>query len=218
MIPLRDTVPSRTFPIVTIFLIVINVFIFFFEVSLGPNLEKLLFTYGLIPKKYFLVSHLNRYTPFFTAMFLHGGWIHVLGNMWYLWIFGDNVEDAMGHRRFLLFYILCGITAGLTHIYTHPSSSLPTIGASGAVSGVMGGYFVLFPHARITTLLPVFFFITIVQIPAVFFLFFWFMMQFFNGAFSVVSPHAFSGVAWWAHIGGFIWGIILVLIFRKRRR
>ncbi len=218
MIPLRDTVPSRTFPIVTIFLIVINVLIFFFEVSLGPNLEKLLFTYGLIPSKYFLASHLDRYTPFFTAMFLHGGWIHVLGNMWYLWIFGDNVEDAMGHRRFLLFYILCGITAGLTHIYTHPSSSLPTIGASGAVSGVMGGYFILYPYARITALVPIFFFISVVQIPAIFFLFFWFMIQFFNGAFSIVSTHAFGGVAWWAHIGGFIWGIILVFIFRKRRR
>lgn len=218
MIPLRDTIPSRTFPIITISLIIVNILIFFCEVSMGPNLEKLVFTYGLIPRKYFLVPYLSRYTPFFTAMFLHGGWMHVLSNMWYLWIFGDNVEGAMGHRRFLLFYMLCGIAAGLTHIYTHPSSSLPTIGASGAVSGVMGGYFILFPYARITTLVFVFFFISIVQIPAIFFLFFWFMIQFFNGAFSIVSPHAFSGVAWWAHIGGFIWGIILVLMFKKRER
>ncbi len=218
MIPLRDTISSRTFPVVTIGLIITNLLIFFWEISSGPNLQQLLFTYGLMPKKYFLVSHLDRYPPLFTFMFLHGGWIHVLGNMWYLWIFGDNVEDAMGHRRFLLFYILCGITAGFTHIYTHPSSPLPTIGASGAVSGVMGGYFVLFPYARITTLLPIFFFISIVQIPAIFFLFFWFMIQFFNGTFSIVSPHAFGGVAWWAHIGGFIWGIILVLIFKKRKR
>ena len=214
MIPLKDTIPSRTFPIITIFLIIINVLIFFFEVSSGPNLERLLFTYGLIPKRYFLVSHLNRYMPFFTAMFLHGGWVHLLGNMWYLWIFGDNVEDAIGHKNFLLFYIICGIAAGFTHVYAHSSSPLPTIGASGAVSGVMGGYFVLFPYARIITLVPVFFFISIIQIPAIFFLFFWFMIQFFNGTFSIISPYTFTGVAWWAHIGGFVWGIVLVLFFK----
>ena len=214
MIPLKDTIPSRTFPIITIFLIIINVLIFFFEVSSGPNLERLLFTYGLIPKRYFLVSHLNRYMPFFTAMFLHGGWVHLLGNMWYLWIFGDNVEDAIGHKNFLLFYIICGIAAGFTHVYAHSSSTLPTIGASGAVSGVMGGYFVLFPYARIITLVPIFFFISIIQIPAIFFLFFWFMIQFFNGTFSIISPYTFTGVAWWAHIGGFVWGIVLVLFFK----
>ncbi|MDL1956980.1 MAG: rhomboid family intramembrane serine protease [Candidatus Desulfofervidus auxilii] len=223
MFPLKDTIPSRTFPWVTISLIIFNVLVFFYQISLGPYVEKFVFIYGVVPKRYFLYSSLNyffdKYIPLFTSMFLHGGWFHLIGNMWYLWIFGDNVEDAVGHKRFLIFYILCGIGAALCHIYTHPHSTIPTIGASGAVSGVMGAYYVLFPYSRIITLVPVFLFLTLIEIPAVFFLFFWFMIQFFKGTFAILTPGIFyEGVAWWAHIGGFICGIILVFFFRKKRR
>jgi len=225
MFPLKDNIPSQRFPCVTITLIVVNVIVFFHELSLGPYLHKYVFIYGVVPKRYFFLSSLGlngllgKYLPFFTSMFLHGGWFHLIGNMWYLWIFGDNVEDRMGRLRFFIFYILCGIGASLIHVYTHPYSSLPTIGASGAISGVMGAYFVLFPFARIITLVPIFFFFTLIEIPALFFLFFWFMFQFFHGTFSILAPASFyGGVAWWAHIGGFIWGIILVFFFKKRHQ
>lgn len=223
MIPLKDKIPSQTFPLVTLSLITINVLVFFYEGSLGPHLEKFAFIYGIVPKRYFFFSGFRpttimaKYLPLFTSMFLHGGWLHLIGNMWFLWIFGDNVEDNMGHKRFLLFYLLCGLGAGLCHIYTNPHSTLPTIGASGAISGVMGAYLMLFPHSRIITLIPVFFFFTLIEIPAVFFLLFWFMIQFFNGAFSIMAPACFyQGVAWWAHIGGFICGTILIFFFKKK--
>ncbi|MDL1965178.1 MAG: rhomboid family intramembrane serine protease [Candidatus Desulfofervidus auxilii] len=223
MIPLKDKIPSRTFPLVTLSLIVINVLVFFYEGSLGAYLERLVFTYGIVPKRYFFFSGfgptaiMGKYLPLFTSMFLHGGWLHLIGNMWFLWIFGDNVEDSMGHRRFILFYLLCGLGAGLSHIYTNPHSTLPTIGASGAISGVMGAYFMLFPHSRIVTLVPIFFFLTLIEIPAAFFILFWFTIQFFNGAFSIMAPAGFyQGIAWWAHIGGFICGTILVFFFKKR--
>lgn len=225
MFPLKDTIPSRRFPCITVTLIIINIVVFFYETSLGPYLEKFLFIYGVAPRRFFWLSTLGvegfvaKYLSIFTSMFLHGGWLHLIGNMWYLWIFGDNVEDSMGRLRFLIFYLLCGIGAALFHIYTHPYSPIPCIGASGAISGVMGAYYVLFPYARIITLVPVFFFITFIEIPAFFFLLFWFMIQFFNGAFSIAAPHAFyEGVAWWAHIGGFICGVVLVFFFKKRRR
>ncbi|MDL1969392.1 MAG: rhomboid family intramembrane serine protease [Candidatus Desulfofervidaceae bacterium] len=225
MFPLKDNIPSRRFPCVTVTLIAVNVLVFFHELSLGPYLERFVFVYGVVPKRYFLLSFLGlnsfsaKYLPLFTSMFLHGGWLHLIGNMWYLWIFGDNVEDSMGRLRFFVFYLLCGIGASLVHVYTHPYSTLPTIGASGAISGVMGAYFVLFPFARIITLVPIFLFLTMVEIPALFFLLFWFMFQFFHGTFSILTPSSFyGGVAWWAHIGGFICGIILVFFFKKRQR
>ncbi len=224
MIPLKDTIPSQTFPVVNISLIVINSIVFLYEVSLGPQLGELFKVLGVIPVKYFWLKQyepfnlVERYLPLFTSMFLHGGWVHIIGNMWYLWIFGDNVEDRMGHGRYLLFYILCGLAAGLTHIYLNPTSTVPTVGASGAIAGVMGAYFILFPHSRVLTLLPIFFFIDIIEIPAFFFLGFWVLLQFFQGAITLMATPTAGGVAWWAHFGGFITGAVLVFFFKKPKR
>jgi hypothetical protein len=225
MIPLKDNIPSSTFPFVNISLIFINIAVFFYEVSLGPYLERLIFHFGVIPSKFlFLLSSqtfnpLATFLPLFTSLFLHGGWLHVIGNMLYLWIFGDNVEDRLGHFRYLFFYLLCGIGAGMSHIITQASSHIPTIGASGAIAGVMGAYFVLFPKARVITLVPIFFFIQLIEIPAFFFLVFWFFIQLFSGTFSLGSSELVTGgIAFWAHIGGFICGIILLFFLKKRRR
>lgn len=223
MIPIRDTIPSKTFPYVTVGLIVANSAIFLFEVSLGQRLNEFLTTFGLIPVRFFRSVNgdygiISRFLPFFTSMFLHGGWFHAIGNMWYLWIFGDNVEDRMGHFRYFIFYILCGLAAGFAHIFTNQSSGVPTVGASGAIAGVMGAYFILYPTARIWTLIPIFFFIRYVELPAFALLGFWILMQFFSGAISLsAGASQGGGVAWWAHIGGFAAGAILVFIFRKRK-
>lgn len=221
MIPIRDTIPSRTYPIVTISLIAVNSVLFLFETSLGSHLDKFIFAYSVIPAKYFHLGQVDRWNivdrflPLFTSLFLHGGWLHLIGNMIYLWIFGDNVEDMMGHIKYLLFYLLCGLGANYAHLYTNASSPIPTIGASGAIAGVMGAYIVLFPRSRVWTLFPIFFFIQIVQVPAFAFIGFWFLMQFFMGFFSLGLQ---GGVAWWAHIGGFAVGALLVFIFKKRKR
>jgi len=156
MIPIRDTIPSRTYPVVTIGLIAINSAIFLYELSLGSRLSGFVATFGLVPARYFHLgeigtSPISRFLPFFTSMFLHGGWFHVIGNMWYLWIFGDNVEDRMEHFRYFAFYILCGIAAGFTHLFTNVRSGIPTVGASGAIAGVMGAYFILYPNSRTCT-------------------------------------------------------------------
>jgi membrane associated rhomboid family serine protease len=223
MIPLKDNIPSSTFPFVNISLIVVNIIIFFYEVSLGPYLERFIFHFGVIPQKFLVLfsgDHfypVATFFPLFTSLFLHGGWLHVGGNMLYLWIFGDNVEDLLGHVQYLLFYILCGIGSGLTHIITQPGSHIPTIGASGAIAGVMGAYFVLFPKARVITLVPIFFFIQFIEIPAFFFLAFWFFMQLVSGTFAGSSQFS-GGIAFWAHIGGFVCGILLLLFFKRQRR
>jgi membrane associated rhomboid family serine protease len=165
------------------------------------------------------VSTVERFLPLFTSMFLHGGWLHLGGNMLYLWIFGDNVEDDLGHVRFLVFYLACGLAAALTQIYIHPTSKIPMVGASGAVAGVLGGYLLLFPQARVLALIPILFFFQIVELPAALFLVFWFLMQFFNGAIAITgSPYLTGGVAWWAHIGGFIGGVALAFLIPKRQR
>ena len=223
MIPLRDNIPSKTHPVVTIGLIAVNSFIFLFEVSLGSRLSGFLATFGLVPVKFFHsidtgTASFSRFLPFFTSMFLHGGWFHVIGNMWYLWIFGDNVEDRMGHVKYLIFYILCGLAAGFAHLITNSSSGVPTVGASGAIAGVMGAYLILYPRARVWTLIPIFFLIQFVQIPASIFLGFWVLMQFLIGTFSTTTGSPHGGVAWWAHIGGFVAGVILVFIFKNRKR
>ncbi|NOX38475.1 MAG: rhomboid family intramembrane serine protease [Calditrichaeota bacterium] len=223
MIPLRDNIPSRTFPVVNYALIIINSAIFLYEVSLGPQLEAFLHTFGVIPAKYFwLAQHepwniVERFFPILTSMFLHGGWLHIIGNMWFLWIFGDNVEDRMGHGRYLAFYILSGIGASLFHIYLNPTSTVPTIGASGAIAGVMGAYFILYPFARVITLVPIFIFVDIIEIPAFFFLGFWVLLQFFQGTLSLAFSQS-GGVAWWAHFGGFLVGAVLVFFFKKPRK
>jgi len=225
MIPLKDNIPSRTFPVTNVTLIIINSIAFLYEVSLGVRVDEFVMRYGLVPVKFlFILKHdlLNLHQaiiPVFTSMFLHGGWMHILGNMIFLWIFGDNVEDRMGHGRYLLFYLLCGLSAAMAQIFTHPLSGVPMIGASGAIAGVMGAYFMLFPTAKILTLVPVFIFLQIVEIPALFFLGFWFLFQFANGLFSLGFENPLmGGVAWWAHIGGFAAGMTLVWVFQRRAR
>ncbi|HUT83353.1 MAG TPA: rhomboid family intramembrane serine protease [Thermodesulfobacteriota bacterium] len=223
MIPLKDNIPSRTFPFVNISIIIINIVVFLYEVSLGPYLGRFIFHFGVIPSKFFLLLSsetfypVPAFLPLFSSLFLHGGWLHLLGNMLYLWIFGDNVEDVLGHIRYLLFYLLCGIGAGMTHIITQSGSQVPTIGASGAIAGVMGAYFILFPRARVVTLIPIFIFLQFIEIPAFFFLAFWLIMQLFFGAFSGSSSYS-GGIAFWAHIGGFACGMLLLLFFKRQRR
>lgn len=213
MIPLRDTQPSYSPPVVTVLLIVVNAVVFFYELSLDPfSRNHLIAVYGVVPDRFSYLSLL-------TSMFLHGGWLHIIGNMWFLWIFGDNVEDILGHAQYLLFYLLCGIAAALAHIMTNPDSTLPTIGASGAIAGVMGAYLVKFPHARVLTLVPIFFFLTTYELPAAFVLIYWFVIQLFSGVGSVAYTHASqAGTAWFAHVGGFLTGIALIYILPTKPR
>jgi membrane associated rhomboid family serine protease len=223
MIPLRDSVHADRWPLVTYGLIAVNVWMFLYEVALGRQLDLFLHAYGFIPARYFWLAEVapeawfDRHLPLFTSMFLHGGWGHLLGNMVYLWIFGDNVEDRLGPGRYLVFYVLSGVGAGLAHGYLHPTSTVPTVGASGAISGVLGAYLVLFPQARVLTLVPILFvFVDIVEIPAVLYLGLWFLMQLVSGAVAVLGGAA-GGVAWWAHIGGFVLGAALAPLLRRRR-
>ncbi len=222
MIPLKDRNPSGTFPGVTLTLILINVFVFLYELSLGPGVTSLIKHYALIPAEvagsvsYGSVNFSDTVKPFFTSMFLHGGWLHVIMNMWFLWIFGDNVEDTLGPVRYLVFYLLCGLAASLAQFAIQPGSTLPVLGASGAIAGVLGAYAVLFPGARIVTLVPIFFFIQILDLPAVLILGYWFVLQILTGSIEAMSPMK-GGVAWGAHVGGFLAGAILILLMRPRR-
>jgi membrane associated rhomboid family serine protease len=213
MIPLRDVIPSRTTPYVTVTIIVLNALAWFYEVAM-PRRELAIFLqiYGVVPGA-FIPSTL------LTSMFLHGGWSHVIGNMWYLWIFGDNVEDRLGHTRFLVFYLLCGFAAAFGQIVMEPESTLPMIGASGAIAGVMGAYFLLYPQSRVLTLIPLIIFWDIIELPAIMLLGFWFLMQLFSaGAIAVTASTGGGGVAFMAHVAGFITGMIAVLVLRKRER
>jgi membrane associated rhomboid family serine protease len=211
MIPLRDVIPSRTVPYLTVSIIVLNALAWFYELSLPrEDLPVFLRQFGVVPA-YFALPTL------ISSMFLHGSWSHVLGNMWYLWIFGDNVEDRMGHFRFLIFYLLCGTVAALGQIFIDSTSTLPTIGASGAIAGVMGAYFVLYPQSRVLTLIPLIVFWEIVELPAIFLLGFWFLMQLFSaGAIAATAHSQAGGVAFMAHVAGFIFGMVAVFIFKKR--
>ena len=213
MIPLRDVIPSRTTPFVTVGIIAVNVLAFWFELSLSPGDRQIFIReYGVVPAEF-------AWPGLFSSMFLHGGWLHIVGNMWYLWIFGDNVEDRMGHGRYLVFYLLCGALAGLAHALVNPDSYIPTIGASGAVAGVMGAYFVLYPRSRVLTLIPLFVFIEIIEIPALYFLGFWFLLQLFSGVGSVAhTAGTHGGIAFWAHVAGFAAGLGGVFIFRRPER
>ena len=213
MIPLRDVIPSRTFPFFTIAFIVLNSIAFFYEHSLTqPALEQLVHVYGVVP------ARLEPITVF-TSMFLHAGWGHFLGNMLFLWIFGDNVEDRLGHARFVAFYFLCGGAAVFAHVYMNPASQIPTIGASGAIAGVLGGYFVLYPQSRVLALLPLVIIWEVVEVPAILFLGIWFLMQFYYvGAAAVRAGSHGGGVAFWAHIAGFLAGMIAVVLLRKPSR
>src|SRR5881392_2916746 len=200
MIPLRDVIPSRTIPYITITIIGLNALAWLFEVSLPhEDLNQFLATFGVVPA-YFA------WPTLITSMFLHGSWSHVIGNMWYLWIFGDNVEDRVGHGRFIVFYLMCGAAAALGQVAVDPISTLPTIGASGAIAGVMGAYFVLYPHSRVLTLIP-WIFLQIVELPAIALLGFWFLMQLFSaGTVAVTSASQGGGVAFAAHVVGFAAG------------
>ena len=210
MIPLRDVIPSRTFPFVTIGIIVLNALAWFLELSFEPReLEQFLYAYGVVP------ANLQAST-IITSMFLHASWSHILGNMWYLWIFGDNVEDRFGHGRFLVFYLLCGVAAAVGQILMNPTSALPTIGASGAIAGVMGAYFVLYPQSRVLTLIPIFFY-DVVEVPAIVLLGFWFLLQLFSaGAVAARTTGTGGGVAFAAHIAGFLVGMAGVFVFKRR--
>jgi membrane associated rhomboid family serine protease len=223
MIPLKDKIQRRHFPFITLVLIIANIAFFIYEVSLGKNLDNFLLNFSVVPYNIYKsvqTGNLNplAYLTLLTSLFLHGGWLHLGGNMLYLWVFGDNVEDKLGGMRFLFFYLLCGLTASALHIYIDPLSRVPVIGASGAISGVLGAYLLMFPKARIVTLIPIFIFIQIAELPAYLLLGFWFILQFFSGMLSLGSPVSEGGgVAWWAHIGGFISGMILLFPFRKYR-
>jgi membrane associated rhomboid family serine protease len=226
MIPIRDTIPSRSVPVVTWTLIAVNVAIFFYELTLEPaELQAFFYIFGMVPARYthpewavWVGLPVDDYWPFLTSMFLHGGWMHVIGNMWTLWIFGDNVEDRMGRIRFLLFYVLTGLAAGFTHWFTNLGSTVPTVGASGAIAGVLGAYFVLFPSSRIIALFPVFFFPFFFELPAATYLLFWFLSQVFSGTLAGLQPEDVGGVAWWAHVGGFAVGVALHRLFLPPRR
>ena len=220
MIPLADHNPRRITPVVNILLIGANVLMFFWEVSLGSHIENALFNVAFIPVRFWYAPlHPLNITSMFVSMFLHGGWLHLGGNMLYLWIFGDNIEDRLGHFRYLLFYLLCGFGATMSHAFFNPTSRVPAIGASGAIAGVLGAYLILFPRARVTTLIPIFFFITIRELPAVFILGLWFVLQLFSGvgSLSAAGQEQAGGTAYFAHIGGFVLGMILIAIMGGRR-
>jgi hypothetical protein len=220
MIPLRDNIPSRRRPIMSYAIIGVNILFFFLELGTGSHLQEFLTTFGFIPARFFatLEAHPERvvslYLPFFTTMFLHGGWLHLIANMWTLFIFGDNVEDRLGHFRFLLFYLASGVAGSLLHAYLTPTSWVPVVGASGAIAGVMGAYFLMFRQSMVLVFIPFFFLAPIVEVPAYVFLGVWFLLQFFSGAFSVLGPRAAQGggVAFWAHVGGFVAGVCLIFL------
>ena len=211
MIPLRDVIPSRTTPYITITIIVLNALAWLFEITLPPDVLQIFLTvYGVVPAALRPITLL-------TSMFLHGGWMHVIGNMWYLWIFGDNVEDRLGHGRFIFFYLLCGIIAAFGQIAMDPQSQLPTIGASGAIAGVMGAYFVLYPRSRVLTLIPLFIWWEIIELPAILLLGFWFLMQLVGAGAIAVTASTGGGVAFTAHVAGFVAGMIAVFVLRQRQ-
>lgn len=221
MIPLRSSERTYSPPTVTLSLILANVLVFVFEIML-PNepsyynpgsltLNSFIQTHGIVPDRF-------HYSSLITSMFIHGGFMHVAGNMWFLWVFGKAIEDLLGHARFLFFYLTCGIAAGMAHILVNPFSPVPTVGASGAIAGVMGAYLIKFPHARIVTLIW-WFFVTTVDLPAAFLLLYWFGIQFISGFGSVGYTQVSKGdVAWFAHVGGFIAGMLLVMVIPSRQR
>ncbi|MBN1355269.1 rhomboid family intramembrane serine protease [bacterium] len=226
MIPIRDTIPARRFPFVMWLIILLNAAVFYHELTLpSPHLERFIESWAVIPVSLFNPGHpaagihAGPVLSLFSAMFLHGGWLHFIGNMWILVIFGDNVEDRLGHIRFAVFYFICGAAANFLHAVFNADSNIPTIGASGAIAGVMGAYFVLFPMARILVMVPVFFYPVFFEIPAIFYLFFWFLIQVYSGTFSLVhGPANFEGIAFWAHIGGFLVGLFLLIFFLPGRK
>jgi len=214
VLPLSDHNPRRTAPVVNSLLIAANVLMFFWEMSLGYDIEPVLAHVAFVPARFWYApAMVPSLFSALVSMFLHGGWLHLGGNMLYLWIFGDNIEDRLGHFRYLVFYLACGFAATLAHAIVNPGSRLPSIGASGAIAGVLGAYILLFPRVRVTTLIPIFIFIIVREVPAIFVLGIWFVFQLFVGVSSLgVSPEQAGGVAYFAHIGGFVAGMILVVL------
>jgi membrane associated rhomboid family serine protease len=208
VLPLRDTIPSATVPVVNYVLIALNSVVFLYELSLGSHVNAFVRAHGLVPTDF-------TFRNLLFSMFLHGSIAHVAFNMLFLYIFGDNVEDRLGHARYLAFYLLCGMAAGAAQAVTSPSSTVPMVGASGAIAGVLGAYFLFYPSARVVTLVPIFFFLQVMEVPAVFFLLIWFLLQLLP-AIGSVGAHA-GGVAFWAHVGGFVAGMVLGPVFRPRR-
>ncbi len=224
-IPLNDHIRRQTFWVSTLALIVVNVWAFLFELSYGPQVNRLVFLFGIIPARYTSPHAWLRtqpeglLLPLFTFMFLHGGWLHLIGNMLFLFVFGRSIEDRFGHLKFLLIYFLSGFGSALLHVVLNAGSRVPTIGASGAIAGILGAYFVCFPRARITTLIPLFFFFWTVEVPALLLLGYWFLIQFLTGfQMLAIQSATGGGVAWWAHVGGFLVGMFLALSMRPRSR
>ena len=218
MIPIKDINPTERFAFVTLFFIVLNVAVFLYELMIGPEAGELFIdSFALVPKRLFSgVTETSATVPIgatlVTSMFLHGGFLHIGGNMLYLWIFGNNVEDSMGHIRFIVFYLGCGIIASYIHALANASSTVPMIGASGAISGILGAYLLLYPRARVLTLIAFGLYIRTVEVPAMFVLGFWFILQFLN---AILSTGTGGGVAWYAHVGGFVAGMLLIGIFKR---
>jgi len=222
MFPIQDNIPHRRPPIVTVLIIVFNCLVFAVELSLPRDvLELTINVLGVVPRRFTggewgtnILVTANNIWPFITSMFLHVGWMHIISNMWILWIFGDNVEDRMGSLRFFIFYMLCGVLAGVVHVLFNADSTVPTIGASGAIAGVLGAYFLLYPTAKVIVFFPLFLFWPIYYVlPAFVYLGIWFLMQFLNGSLTILAKSEIGYVAWWAHIGGFIAGMILHRLF-----
>lgn len=227
MFPLRDENRSRTTPYVTRGIIALNVAVFLYELWLGPGLRDFIYDWALVPARLTMAVRYGGESPIaplstlLSAMFMHGGWMHLIGNMWYLWIFGDNVEDRLGHLRFLVFYLAMGLVSGLAHFASDPAALSPTLGASGAIAGVLGAYLSEFPRARVLTLVPLFPFFQVLALPALVVLGLWFVFQAFSGAMSLGAAAGTGGIAWWAHIGGFVAGFVtlrLARLFGPRRR
>ncbi len=226
MFPLRDSIPRRYVPYAARAIIVVNTLVFLFELSIGQEgVVRLFYIFGVVPARFmhpdwaaFVGYPDTGVIPFFTHMFLHSGFLHFLANMWILWVFSDNVEDVMGPWRFVVFYMLCGLVALAGHFVFNLNSTMPVVGASGAIAGVMGAYLLLYPRAQVLTLIPVFIFPFFVDLPAVVFLGLWFLMQILSGVFASLSSQAAGGVAWWAHSFGFLAGILLVPFFRSSTR
>ncbi len=220
MFPLWDEMPTRKIPIITITIIILNGLVYYYQLFIITDSMRFIYAFGLVPLEITMGTDLLPYGPtpiyltIFTSMFMHGSFVHLFGNMLYLWIFGNNIEDYLGKFGFILFYFLCGIFAALMQILISPYSKIPMIGASGAVAGILGAYFILFPRARITTLIFFGFFIRLIKMPALFVLGLWIIFQLFYGFSNLSLQGANSGVAWFAHIGGFIGGIILIKIFK----
>jgi len=230
MIPIRDDTPRYSTPYVTYFLIALNAVVFLLELSVGGQshraLNSLMYQFGVVPAHFErALAGSTRYSlpalmlTILTSMFLHGGWLHIIGNMWFLWIFGDNIEDHLGHFSYLLFYLLCGFAASFSHILLNAASNVPSVGASGAIAGVMGAYLVLYPKGRVLTLVPLIVFFTFWWLPAWIFLGYWFLLQFLSGtATSIAETSQGGGVAFWAHVGGFLAGIVLIKLLPERPR